>query len=48
MGAYKTRAITKEEYINIINTIKNGFSGTKPNKKVATALVLEANLRYAN
>lgn len=41
---YKTRAITKEEYIEIIQTLRNGFLNHRPNNKVATALILEANL----
>lgn len=44
MGEYKTKAITKEQYINIIETIKKGFLKTRANNQVATALVLEANL----
>ena len=45
----KTRALTDEQYINIIRTLQNGFvrsSGNvfKPNKRVATILVIEANL----
>lgn len=44
MGEYKTRVITKEEYKEIITTIRQGFLNTRPNNQVATALVLEANL----
>lgn len=44
MGAYKTRALTKEQYIEIIETIKQGFLNTRPNIEVATTLVLEGNL----
>ena len=44
MGAYKTRALTKEQYIEIIETIKRGFLNVRPNKEVAFALVLESNL----
>lgn len=45
----KTRALTDEQYINIIRTLQNGFvrrSGNvfKPNKRVAAILVIEANL----
>ena len=44
MGAYKTKVVTKEQYTEIIETIKKGCLNTRPNDKVATALVLEANL----
>ncbi len=44
MGEYKTKSLTKEQYTNIIETIKKGCLNTRPNKQVATALVLEANL----
>lgn len=44
MGEYKTRALTKEQYKEIIKTIREGFLSTRPNKQVATCLVLEANL----
>ena len=44
MGAYKTRVLTKENFVEIIQIIKNGFLNVRPNKEVATALVLEANL----
>lgn len=45
----KTIALTEEQYKNIISTMRAGFvcpDGhiVKPNKKVATALSLEANL----
>ena len=40
----KTLALTKEQYSEIISTMRNGFLGSRPNHKVATALVLEANL----
>lgn len=39
-----TRAVTEEEYVEIIQTIRNGFLTHKPNKKVAMALILEANI----
>lgn len=45
MGAYKTKALTKEQYTQIIETIKVGFLNIEPNKQVATILVLESNLR---
>lgn len=44
MGAYKTKALTKEQYTQIIETIKKGFLNTEPNIQVATILVLESNL----
>lgn len=44
MGEYVTRAVTKEQYQEIIKTIQTGFLSTRPNKQVATCLVLEANL----
>lgn len=40
----KTIALTREQYQMIIETIQQGFSGMRPNPRVATALVLEANL----
>lgn len=40
----KTLALTKEQYTEIIETIRTGFLGSRPNHKIATALVLEANL----
>ena len=40
----KTLALTKEQYKEIIDTMRKGFSGGRPNHRVATALVLEANL----
>ena len=40
----KTVALTREQYQTIIQTMKQGFSGCRPNERVATALVLEANL----
>lgn len=39
-----TIALTQEQYIEIIETIKNGFLSSKPNNRIATVLVLEANL----
>ena len=44
MGEYKTRAVTKEQYKEIVTLIRKGFLNTRPNNQVATALVLEANL----
>lgn len=40
----KTIALTAEQYGEIIDIMKNGFSGCRANNRVATALVLEANL----
>ena len=39
-----TRAISKEEYKEIITTITEGFTGCRPNERIATVLTLEANL----
>ncbi len=41
---YKTVAVTTEQYDEIINTMRNGFTGGRANVRIATALVLEANL----
>lgn len=40
----KTKALTTEQYTEIILAIKEGFSGCRPNERIATALVLEGNL----
>ena len=40
----KTLALTAEQYEEIIRTMKSGFCGCRPNERIATALVLEANL----
>ncbi len=40
----KTKALTTEQYKEIIATMKEGFCGCRPNERVATALVLEGNL----
>lgn len=40
----KTIALSKEQYQNIINTMRKGSSFFKPNERIATCLVLEANL----
>ena len=40
----KTTALTTEQYMEIITTMKEGFLGCRPNERIATALVLEANL----
>lgn len=44
MANKKTRALTVEEYNQIIDTIRTGFSGCRPNNRIATALIIEANL----
>lgn len=49
MANKKTRSISKSEFEKIIHTIKMGFTTiqgekVKPNIRIATALVLEANL----
>ena len=44
MGAYTTMIPTREQYVEIIQTIRNGFLNVRPNNEVATALVVEANL----
>lgn len=41
---YETRPVTKEEYIEIIQTLRKGFLNHRPNIRVAMALVLEANI----
>ena len=43
----KTVALTKEQYQAIIQMMKQGFTGCRPNERVATALVLEANIATA-
>ena len=40
----KTKALTTEQYKEIIQTLKEGFSGCRPNGRIATILVLEGNL----
>lgn len=40
----RTIALTEEQYKEIIQTMKEGFSGCRPNERIATALVLEGNL----
>lgn len=40
----KTKALTTEQYKEIIQTMKQGFCGCRPNERIATALVLEGNL----
>lgn len=40
----KTKALTTEQYKEIIQTMKEGFCGFRSNERIATALVLEGNL----
>lgn len=40
----KTKALTTAQYKEIIQTMREGFSGCRPNERIATALVLEGNL----
>ena len=40
----RTKALTTEQYTEIIQTMTEGFSGCRPNERIATALVLEGNL----
>ena len=40
----KTVALTTDQYKEIITYIKKGFCGCRPNERIATALMLEANL----
>ena len=40
----KTIALTAEQYREIISTMRQGFTGCRPNDRAATALMLEANL----
>lgn len=39
-----TVALTKEQYKEIIETMRTGGAGFRPNERIATALILEANL----
>ncbi len=40
----RTIALTMEQYKEIIQTMRSGFCGCRPNDRIATALMLEANL----
>ena len=40
----KTTALTTAQYKEIIQAMKEGFSGCRPNERIATILVLEGNL----
>ena len=44
MANKTTRALTRDQYKEIIETIQQGFAGQLPNERVATVLMLEANL----
>ena len=43
-GNKKTVALTEEQYKELITTIQTGAGVIRPNYRIATALVLEANL----
>ena len=43
-GNIKTIALSEQQYTEIIQTMLNGGGTFRPNRKIATALVLEANL----
>ena len=40
----KTVTLTQDQYREIIQTMREGFTGAKPNPRIAAALMLEANL----
>lgn len=40
----KTLTLTTDQYSEIIKTMREGFTGCRPNDRVATALVIEGNL----
>ena len=40
----RTKALTTDQYKEIIQTLRAGFAGYRPNERIATALVLEGNL----
>lgn len=44
MANKTTVALTQEQFKEIINTTRSGGSGFRPNNRIATCLVLEANL----
>ena len=44
MANKTTVALTEEQYREFIETIRNGGAGFRANEKIATALILEANL----
>ena len=44
----KTKALTTEQYKEIIQTMREGFCGCRPNERIATALVLEGKMGLRN
>jgi len=40
----KTLTLTEEQYTEIIDAMKTGFSGSRPSSHIATALIIEVNL----
>lgn len=40
----KTLTLTTKQYREIISTMREGFTGARPNPRIAAALMLEANL----
>lgn len=44
MANKTTVALTQEQFREIIDTMRSGGSGFRPNDRIATCLVLEANL----
>lgn len=40
----RTVALTVDQYHEIIDTMRTGFSGCRANNRIATALIIEANL----
>lgn len=48
MGAYTTKTLTQEQFSEILETVKSGYSHNgkdhKPNNKLAVILTLQANL----
>ena len=44
MANYKTKAVSEEQYNEILKTIDTGFLTSRPNPQISTILRLEANL----
>ncbi len=44
MANYETIPVTRQQYENIITTMKKGCSYFRPNQRIAFVLMLEANL----
>ena len=44
----RTIALTTEQYKEIIQTMREGFCGYRPNERIATALVLEGKRKIAS